>query len=97
MRGGRAVTVEMTSSQFAPAVSSSPRGRPSAGGTGNAIAHTVTATAGATFDSGTVEPGGDFTWTALAKAGRVSSVCPSPRNDGHDRRAVARAGFRLGA
>jgi plastocyanin len=38
------------------------------------VAHTVTATSGAKFDSGTLEPGKTFTFTA-EKAGSVSYVC----------------------
>jgi plastocyanin len=39
-----------------------------------AVAHTVTATDGAAFDSGTLEPGKSFTFTA-DKAGKISYVC----------------------
>ena len=39
-----------------------------------AIAHTVTATDGADFDSGTLAPGKTFTFTAR-KAGTISYVC----------------------
>jgi plastocyanin len=39
-----------------------------------AIAHTVTATSGAKFDSGSLAPGATFKFTA-AKAGTVSYVC----------------------
>jgi plastocyanin len=39
-----------------------------------AIAHTVTATDGADFDSGTLAPGKSFTFTA-DKAGTISYVC----------------------
>jgi plastocyanin len=39
-----------------------------------AIAHTVTASGGADFDSGSLEPGADFKFTA-EKAGTVSYVC----------------------
>jgi plastocyanin len=39
-----------------------------------AIAHTVTATDGAKFDSGSLAPGATFTFTA-DKAGTVSYVC----------------------
>src|SRR5215213_3899346 len=38
------------------------------------VAHTVTATSGAKFDSGTLAPGKTFTFTA-EKAGTVSYVC----------------------
>jgi plastocyanin len=41
---------------------------------GGAVAHTVTATDGADFDSGTLEPGKSFTFTA-DKAGTISYVC----------------------
>jgi plastocyanin len=37
-------------------------------------AHTVTATSGATFDSGTVQPGSTFSWKAT-KAGTVQYMC----------------------
>ena len=39
-----------------------------------AIAHTVTASDGDDFDSGTVEPGGKFEFTAT-KAGSINYVC----------------------
>jgi plastocyanin len=39
-----------------------------------AVAHTVSATDGADFDSGTVEPGATFEFTA-SKAGSISYVC----------------------
>jgi plastocyanin len=39
-----------------------------------AVAHTVTATDGADFDSGTLAPGKSFTFTA-DKAGTISYVC----------------------
>ena len=39
-----------------------------------AIAHTVTATSGAEFDSGSLAPGATFEFTA-EKAGTVSYVC----------------------
>jgi plastocyanin len=39
-----------------------------------AVAHTVTATGGADFDSGTLAPGKSFTFTA-DKAGTLSYVC----------------------
>jgi plastocyanin len=39
-----------------------------------AIAHTVTATDGADFDSGSLAPGKAFTFTAK-KAGTISYVC----------------------
>ena len=39
-----------------------------------AVAHTVTATSGAKFDSGSLEPGKTFKFTA-EKAGTVSYVC----------------------
>jgi plastocyanin len=41
---------------------------------GGAVAHTVTATDGADFDSGTLAPGKSFTFTA-DKAGTISYVC----------------------
>jgi plastocyanin len=41
---------------------------------GGAVAHTVTATDGADFDSGTLEPGKSFTFTA-DKAGTINYVC----------------------
>ena len=39
-----------------------------------AIAHTVTATDGADFDSGTLEPGGTFEFKA-SKAGSIGYIC----------------------
>jgi plastocyanin len=40
----------------------------------DAIAHTVTATSRASFDSQTIEAGGEFRWTTT-HSGRVSYLC----------------------
>jgi plastocyanin len=42
----------------------------------DAIAHTVTATSGASFDSQTIEAGDEFRWT-ITRSGRVSYLCRS--------------------
>jgi hypothetical protein len=56
----------------------------------DAIAHTVTATSGASFDSQTIEAGDEFRWT-MTRSGRVSYLCRSIRDDGDDRRPVVPA------
>ena len=38
------------------------------------VAHTVTATSGATFDSGALQPGGSFSYTTK-KAGTIAYLC----------------------
>ncbi|MFJ2439670.1 cupredoxin family copper-binding protein [Streptomyces sp. NPDC087658] len=41
----------------------------------DSVAHTVTATAGKAFDTGTVDPGATVTFTAPAKAGDYPYLC----------------------
>ena len=68
------LVVDMAASQFAPAQVTVAVGQTIRWTNSDAIAHTVTATDGAGFDSGTVEGGGEFTYTTR-KAGRISYLC----------------------
>ena len=71
---GDTVAVDMAGSQFAPADVTVKVGQTIRWTNSDSIAHTVTATENATFDSGTVEAGGEFTYTTK-KAGHISYVC----------------------
>jgi plastocyanin len=71
---GRETVVRMAASQFQPAMVTVARGETVRWPNTDPIAHTVTATSGARFDSGAVEAGGAFGWAA-ERAGRVSYVC----------------------
>jgi plastocyanin len=68
------LVVDMAASQFAPATVTAKVGQTIRWTNSDAIAHTVTATEGAGFDSGTVEGGGEFTYTTR-KPGQISYVC----------------------
>lgn len=69
-----ATKVAVQDNSFAPASVKVKIGETIAFENSGAIAHTVTATDGADFDSGTVEPGATFEFTA-SKAGSISYVC----------------------
>jgi plastocyanin len=69
---GAAVSVQ--DNRFAPAHLRVARGDTVTFTNEGAIAHTVTATSGAGFDSGSLAPGKTFTFTA-EKAGTVTYVC----------------------
>ena len=68
------LVVDMAASQFAPATVTATVGQTIRWTNSDAIAHTVTATDGAGFDSGTVEGGGEFSYTTR-KAGQISYLC----------------------
>jgi plastocyanin len=68
------VVVDMASSQFAPAKVTVTAGQSVRWSNQDAVAHTVTATDGAAFASGTIEGGGEFAWEATG-AGQVSYLC----------------------
>jgi plastocyanin len=68
------IEVRMAASQFEPAQLTVAEGQTVRWSNADAVAHTVTATSGAAFDSGTIEAGGEFSWTAT-RAGRVSYAC----------------------
>ena len=68
------LVVDMAASQFAPATVTASVGQTLRWTNSDAIAHTVTATDGAGFDSGTVEGGGEFSYTTR-KAGQISYLC----------------------
>lgn len=70
----RGTAVAVKDNAFAPASVKVKVGETITFKNSGAIAHTVTATDGADFDSGTVEPGGTFDFTA-SKAGSISYVC----------------------
>lgn len=68
------VVVELEASQFAPAVLDVAPGTEIAFANRDAIAHTATAVDGADFDSGALEDGGEFSFTA-ARAGDIHYIC----------------------
>ena len=72
--GGRTITVGMASSQFGPATADVKVGDTVVFKNDDAIAHTATATEGASFDSGTMEPDATFEYVAK-RAGAISYVC----------------------
>jgi plastocyanin len=69
-----ATVVELSSSTFQPAAIDVKAGETVTFVNRDRIAHTATATAGATFDSGTMAAGATFDFVA-AKAGKISYVC----------------------
>jgi len=71
---GRPTAVRMAASQFEPAQIAVSRGATVRWPNADAVPHTVTATSGADFDSGAIEPAGSFAWRA-ERAGRVSYAC----------------------
>jgi plastocyanin len=71
---GAGLRVALKDSQFAPAAITAKVGQTITWKNADAIAHTVTATANAKFDSGTLEPGGAFSHVAK-RAGTISYVC----------------------
>lgn len=66
--------VTMRGSTFQPAEIKAKVGETVTFDNNDQIAHTVTATAGAKFDSGTLDAGKTYSWTPK-KAGTVSFVC----------------------
>jgi plastocyanin len=73
-RAPAGLEVALKNTQFAPAAITAKVGQTITWKNADAIAHTVTATANARFDSGTLEPGGTFSYVAK-RAGTVSYVC----------------------
>jgi plastocyanin len=68
------ITVAMAGSQFGPATADVKVGDTVVFKNDDAIAHTATATEGASFDSGTMEPGATYAYVAK-RAGTISYVC----------------------
>ena len=66
--------IDIAGSQFSPATAKVKVGQKITWTNSDPIAHTVTAIAGAAFDSGTLEGGGTFSYVAK-KAGTISYVC----------------------
>jgi plastocyanin len=69
-----ATKVSVQDNSFSPAAVKVAKGDTVTFTNDGAIAHTVTATSGAKFDSGSLAPGATFKFTAV-KAGTVSYVC----------------------
>jgi plastocyanin len=72
--GATTITVAMAGSQFGPATADVEVGDTVVFKNDDAIAHTATATEGASFDSGTMEPGATFKYVAK-RAGTIAYVC----------------------
>jgi plastocyanin len=68
------IKVNLSSSQFDPAAITAKVGQKIVWTNADPIAHTVTATDNAKFDSGTLEAGGTFSYVTK-KAGSISYVC----------------------
>jgi plastocyanin len=68
------ISVGMAGSQFGPATADVSVGDTIVFKNDDAIAHTATATEGASFDSGAMEPGATFEYVA-ERAGTISYVC----------------------
>jgi plastocyanin len=68
------IKVNLSSSQFSPAAITAKVGQEITWKNADPIAHTVTATENAKFDSGTLEAGGSFSYVTK-KAGTISYVC----------------------
>ena len=68
------IKVNLSSSQFSPAAITAKVGQEITWKNADPIAHTVTATENAKFDSGTLEAGGTFSYLTK-KAGTISYVC----------------------
>ena len=71
---GRALVVELASSQFSPAMLDARVGQEIAFVNRDGIAHTATAASGAAFDSGVIVGGGRFSFTPR-DAGAIALVC----------------------
>ena len=78
----------MAASQFAPAKITASVGQTIRWTNSDAIAHTATATEGAGFDSGTIEGGGEFTYTTREGRPDLLRVRVPPRHDGDDHGAL---------
>lgn len=71
---GAIIRVGLEDSQFAPATITAKVGQTITWTNSDAIAHTVTATSDASFDSGTLEAGGTFSYV-VKRAGTIDYVC----------------------
>jgi plastocyanin len=71
---GNVVTVSMRNIKFVPHDVTAKAGQTIRWTNDDAVAHTVTARSGASFDSGTVSPGKTFT-TKVVKTGKIAYVC----------------------
>jgi plastocyanin len=72
--GGGTVEVNMKNIQFVPQAITAKVGQTIHWTNGDSVAHTVTSKSGANFDSGTLDPGSDFSFKAT-KAGVINYVC----------------------
>jgi plastocyanin len=70
----RTITVGMAGSQFGPATAEVKVGDTVVFKNDDTVAHTATATEGASFDSGTMEPGATFEYVAK-RAGTIAYIC----------------------
>lgn len=68
------IEVDVKDNLFAPATIHAKVGQKITWNLRGQVAHTVTATAGATFDSGSLSPGASFSYTTR-KAGTIAYLC----------------------
>lgn len=72
--GGSTVEVSMKNIEYVPKSVTAKPGQTIHWTNGDSVAHTVTSKGGASFDSGTLEPGADFSFK-VTKAGTINYVC----------------------
>ncbi len=73
-QGGGPVKIDMKNIEYVPKQATVKVGQKIAWTNGDSVAHTVTAKSGGDFDSGTLNPGDDFSFTPT-KAGTINYFC----------------------
>ncbi|MGI8595471.1 MAG: cupredoxin domain-containing protein [Solirubrobacteraceae bacterium] len=73
-QAGEAVKIDMKNIEYVPKQATAKVGQKIDWTNGDSVAHTVTSQSGAKFDSGTLDPGDDFSFTPT-KAGTINYVC----------------------
>ena len=72
--GGNTVQVSMKNIEYVPKAVTAKVGQTIHWTNGDSVAHTVTSKSGASFDSGTMDPGATFDFK-VTKAGTINYVC----------------------
>jgi plastocyanin len=72
--GGNTVEVNMKNIEYVPKSVTAKVGQTVHWTNGDSVAHTVTSKSGASFDSGTMDPGAEFDFK-VTKAGTINYVC----------------------
>jgi plastocyanin len=71
---GEPVKIDMKNIEYVPKQATAEVGQKIDWTNGDSVAHTVTSKSGAKFDSGTMDPGDDFSFTPT-KAGKIDYFC----------------------